>query len=1621
MSWKAKTVLLCVSVLLIGTTPGLAATGDDCTDPIVVNVPGDLTYTANDTTCGRVNDYSGTTCLGNYDTGEDIIYELVVTGTVSVDITVVTDTSWGGIALDDACPPADPCMASDTYASPDYKLLLTNQVLTTGTYYLILDTYATPDCMDFSITIEMTPLGACCLYDGGCVESATEGACFDTLGGCRWLEGEVCTACPALPANDACGNAEAIGEVTDYPFDTTCATNDGIGEYTGDANVWYCYTPTCTGMATISLCGSSYDTKMAVYAGCGCAPLGARLAENDDATGICSPQSQVELAVVAGQQYLIEVGGYSDHVGAGVLTITCVEDADGACCSVAGVCEVKPEVVCDAEGGVYLGNGTTCDGDPCALGACCFDDGSCSLMDATDCAAAVGSVGFLGYGTTCDPNPCVQPGDNCGNPIVVTLPLDLDYADSNTTCGRGNDYEDTCLGYYDSGEDIIYKLVVTEDVCVDITVAAADVEARFGVAIDGVCPPGNPCMDYVIWPWPDPAVLKGLNLTVGTYYVMVDTYAYYDPCTTFDLTITPCPAGPPNDFCADAIDITATPYSDLGVDVPNATDDANVDPSCDTYSNSEANNGVWYTYTPSVDCDATITVSGLDTVTSLWTGADCDNLTQFGCEDDQTSVWNLTAGTKYWIVVSYFFSYAPTTQIDFSFDCVVPDGACCLPDGTCQALSAPDCALANGTFHAGIACVDIDCGGACCQPDETCTDEISKAACDTIGGHYLGDDTTCATTVCNDNCEYATAIGDVVDRAFDTTNATNQGISTYTFGPNIWYCYTATCTGEATVSLCGSSYDTRLAVYDGCTCDPLDTRLAENDDSDVCDRSLQSHLVVGVVAGQEYLIDVGGYSTNAGPGILNISCVVYATGACCVDDVCMPGMTELECLATNGVYLGDDTVCGDPNPCTHGACCFDDGSCQLLDSNGCETAGGDYLGDMTNCDPNPCPQIGDNCDMPLVVADEFVDSNYTCGRTDDYNDTCLSSYDGGEDIIYEWTVSTNGCFKLTLDPQGTDYTGFAVDELCPLDPGYTLCEAVEWGDGTGDPYSIEDLNLTAGVHYIMVDGNPAGEDCIPAFTLTVEICATGACCIDGACSITTELECEAAEGAYLGDDTVCDPNPCNIGACCFGDICSNGMTEEDCTADGGVYQGHLTTCDPNPCVGACCFDDGSCQLLTSNGCEVAEGNYLGGGTTCDPNPCPPANDVCERAELLPVPGNVIFDNTTATDDDTPYCGTFAPKKGVWFEVIGTGNTMTATTCLAGTEVEDTKIQVFCLECGPWTCVAGNDDDSSCANNHLSTVEWCSQLGATYYLHVGGYGDQHFGLIELGIVEGDACVADVQCLPTGACCVGAECVEDMTETECTGLGGYYGGDGSECLPLGACCMCDNTCILTTEDCCVVGGGAYMGDDSNCEGTSIYEADPDLAIPDNNPTGVNHTITVANSFAIDDVNVDAVISHTWIGDLIITVTHNGTTVTLWDQACGGANQDLDVIFDDEGGPVVCDSPTVGDIVPAEALSAFDGMDAAGDWIITVSDNVSGDTGTLDHWSVHLATGASPCLCGDYDRDGDVDQVDYNKFNSCITGPGGTAPADCLCTIDDGDGDIDLKDFAAFQDCFTGPAAP
>jgi hypothetical protein len=131
------------------------------------------------------------------------------------------------------------------------------------------------------------------------------------------------------PANDSCAGATPVSNGVTV-FGTMGATTDGPSEPTSPCNtfnysqigsdVWFRYTATCTGTASVALCGSSFDTKMAVYGGT-CPTLGgAYLACNDD---YCGLQSTVTFATASGQDYLIRVGGYQGATGQATMTIGC--------------------------------------------------------------------------------------------------------------------------------------------------------------------------------------------------------------------------------------------------------------------------------------------------------------------------------------------------------------------------------------------------------------------------------------------------------------------------------------------------------------------------------------------------------------------------------------------------------------------------------------------------------------------------------------------------------------------------------------------------------------------------------------------------------------------------------------------------------------------------------------------------------------------------------------------------------------------------------------------------------------------------------------------------------------------------------------------------------------------------------------------------------------------------------------------------------------------------------------------------------------------------------------------------------------------------------------------------
>ena len=202
-----------------------------------------------------------------------------------------------------------------------------------------------------------------------------------------------------------------------------------------------------------------------------------------------------------------------------------------------------------------------------------------------------------------------------------------------------------------------------------------------------------------------------------------------------------------------------------------------------------------------------------------------------------------------------------------------------------------------------------------------------------------------------------------------------------------------------------------------------------------------------------------------------------------------------------------------------------------------------------------------------------------------------------------------------------------------------------------------------------------------------------------------------------------------------------------------------------------------------------------------------------------------------------------------------------------------------------------------------------------------------------------------------------------------------------------------------------------DPAGTSGPAFSDTLVPYSIPDAGQGKARACFTIDDPGMINQVDVGLGITHTWVGDLIVTLTHDdtGTSVVLIDrpgldnggQGCSG--NDISVVLTDKAGfPVedACDPqpPAIaGTWAPNEQLSAFIGEGIAGTWTLVVSDNAALDTGALDSWTLiptlkdPTATPTSTATvtstptttpspsptpekpCGDVNSDGEVTSLD------------------------------------------------
>ncbi len=157
----------------------------------------------------------------------------------------------------------------------------------------------------------------------------------------------------------------------------------------------------------------------------------------------------------------------------------------------------------------------------------------------------------------------------------------------------------------------------------------------------------------------------------------------------------------------------------------------------------------------------------------------------------------------------------------------------------------------------------------------------------------------------NDSCAAAAPIGPGTSYG-SSVGASASGINANCFDPqtlDIWYSYTAGCTGTVTVDTVGSNFDTVLGTYASCG-----AAIGECNDDAL--GTYQSQVSFFAKAGDTTLIRVGGYNGATGNVVLNITAPLTPNDVCENAIVIGDGAVgfDTRCAVTEGLNLSE--ACG---------------------------------------------------------------------------------------------------------------------------------------------------------------------------------------------------------------------------------------------------------------------------------------------------------------------------------------------------------------------------------------------------------------------------------------------------------------------------------------------------------------------------------------------------------------------------------------------------------------------------------------------------------------------------------------------------------------------------------------
>ncbi len=290
-----------------------------------------------------------------------------------------------------------------------------------------------------------------------------------------------------------------------------------------------------------------------------------------------------------------------------------------------------------------------------------------------------------------------------------------------------------------------------------------------------------------------------------------------------------------------------------------------------------------------------------------------------------------------------------------------------------------------------------------------------------------------------DTCTTPTAVGEG-SFAFDTTTMVGSQemtcLSAYAFNQDMFWVYTATVAGDIVFDTEGSGFDTQLGIYSGTDC----TASCVDDDDDSGTGLLSSITVTGVSIGDQFVVQVGGFGSGAGAGVLNIAAFVDPCAGF-PDD----GFEDNDDCATatpmaDGTYTGLAVTGSDKD---HYAFCVADGATVTIDLI-FTNANGDIDGFLRDAAAVECG-TGNGVNE---LADGF-------SASDNENIVWTNSTGSDLNVVLEvnvWTGSSSQCnnYDMTITGSGCGPTSVGTPFCDPMDPNSTTMSTALIGTlGTG--------------------------------------------------------------------------------------------------------------------------------------------------------------------------------------------------------------------------------------------------------------------------------------------------------------------------------------------------------------------------------------------------------------------------------------------------------------------------------------------------------------------------------------------------------------------------------------------